>query len=72
MCIFMGGVCLSHTLGVSLLLRNVVNRAMSNVQVMSMPMYSFHIKTNIVIPTCTSDRFSPALPSLAFLLTEKN
>ena len=34
-----------------------------------MPICSFHIETNIVIPTCTSDRFPPVLPSLALLPT---
>ena len=29
--------------------------AMSDVQVMSMPICSFYCKTNIVIPTCMSD-----------------
>ena len=33
MCLFIGGACLSLTLGASLLLCNVVNRAMSDVQV---------------------------------------
>ena len=33
MCVFIGGACLSRTLGASLLLCNVVNRAMSDVQV---------------------------------------
>ena len=77
MCMFIGGACLSHTLGASLLVCNVVNRAMSDVQIKCMPICSFHIKTNIVIPTCTSDRFPPVLPSLAYVadieeLTEKS
>ena len=33
MCVFIGGACLSRTLGATLLLCNVVNRAMSDVQV---------------------------------------
>ena len=32
-----------------------------------MPICSFHIKTNIVIPTCASGRFPPVLPFLAML-----
>ena len=67
MCVFIGGVCLSRTLVASLLLCNVVNWTMSDVQVKCMPICSFYIKTNIVIPTCTSDRFPPVLPSLAYV-----
>ena len=74
--VFLGCACLSRTLGASLLLCNVVNQAMSDVQVTCMPICSFHIKINIVILTCTSDRFPPVLPSLAYVadieeLTEK-
>ena len=63
---FIGGACLSRTLGASLLC-NVVNRALSDGQVKCMPICSFHIKTNIVILTCPSDRFPPVLPSLAYV-----
>ena len=44
---------------------NVVNQTMSDVQVKCMPICSFHIKTNSVTPTSTSDGFPPVLPSLA-------
>ena len=47
----------------SLLLCNVVNRAVSVVQVICMPIWSFYDKTNIVILTCTTDIFPPILPT---------
>ena len=47
----------------SLLLCNVVNRAVSVVQVLCMPIWSFYDKTNIVILSCTTDIFPPVLPT---------
>ena len=71
MCKFSGGACLSCTLGASLLLYNVVNRAISDVQVNICQYVVFIIKLNIVILTCTSDRFPPILPTLAMLPTSR-
>ena len=50
------------------LLSNVVNWAMSVVQVVCMPVWSFYDKTNIVILTCTTDIFPPVLPTCLWLL----
>ena len=65
----MGGGCLSHMLGASLLLRNVVKQANVRGTGSSMPICSFYCKTNIVIPTCTSDMF-PSRSSPRSLLAD--
>ena len=52
----------------TLLLCNVVNRAVSVVQVICMPIWSFYDKTNVVILTCTTDIFPPILPTYQWLL----
>ena len=49
---FIGGACPSCTLGTSLLLCNVVNRAMSDVQVKCMPICIFISKLILYTPTC--------------------
>ena len=53
--------------GLTLLLGNVVNRAKVGDTGRIMPICSFYIKTNIVIPTCVSDDSLPASPSLVRL-----
>ena len=47
---------------------NVVNRAYQ-MDRLSMPIWSFYSKTNIVILTCPSDMFPPVLPTFASLVT---
>ena len=47
---------------------NVVNRAYQ-MDRLSMPIWSFYSKTNIVILTCSSDMFPPVLPTFASLVT---
>ena len=47
---------------------NVVNRAY-RMDRLSMPIWSFYSKTNIVILTCPSDMFPPVLPTFASLVT---
>ena len=64
----MGGGCLSRILGASLLLCNV-KRANVRGTGSVMPICSFYSKTNIVIPTCTSDMF-PSRSSPRSLLAD--
>ena len=52
-------------LGASLLLCNVVNRAIVRCTGVVCQYVVFILKTNIVIPTCTSDILPPVLPSLS-------
>ena len=75
-CVFIGGVCLSRTLGLPSSYVMLLIGLCQIYRFSCMSICSFHIKTNIVILNCTSDRFPPILPSLVYVadleeLTEK-